>query len=258
MTPVQWQKLTGWLLILTPILINIPYTILVMTFDYPDILRQAPGEVLTRYQAGGATLLLTWWAFAIVGLPLVLAIIALRQLMQRPDTPYLQTATTIGVVGALVQMVGLLRWTFVVPTLAQTYTDPSTSESTRAATMVTFQAIHQYGGVALGEHMGQLFTVVWMVLVSLAMFNSPLFRPWLAWFGMVAALVYLLAQTELFATVMPHVPVVPQAGLIGSLLWLAWLITTGVFLVRPPRRRSETVAPHAAPTTVSNAGVSHA
>ncbi len=253
MTPVQLRKLTGWVFILTPILINIPYTLLVMTFDYPDVLRQAPGDVLTRYQAGGTTLLLTWWAFAIVGLPLVLAIIALRQLMQRTDTPYLQTATTIGVVGAIVQMVGLLRWTFVVPILAQTYADPSSSESTRAATIVTFQAIHQYGGVALGEHMGQLFTIVWMVLVSLAMFNAPLFRPWLAWFGLVAALVYLLAQTELFATVMPNVPVVPQAGLIGSLLWLAWLIATGVFLVRPHLGRSETVSPHA---TVRHTGVS--
>jgi hypothetical protein len=255
MTAAQLRKLTGWVLILTPILINIPYTLLVMTFDYPDILRQAPGAVLTRYQAGGTPLLLTWWAFAMVGLPLVLAMIALRQLMHRPDTPYLQTATTIGVVGAVVQMVGLLRWTFVVPILAQMYTDPAASESTRAATIVTFQAIHQYGGVALGEHMGQLFTIVWMGLVSLAMFKSPLFRPWLAWFGLGAALVYLLAQTELFATVLPQVPVVPQAGLIGSLLWLAWLIATGVFLVRPQVQQRGSVSPQAATTAARTTGV---
>jgi hypothetical protein len=96
-----------------------------------------------------------------------------------------------------------------------------------------------------------------MELVSLAMFKSPLFRPWLAWFGMVASLVYLLAQTELFATVIPNVPVASQAGLIGSLLWLAWLIATGVFLVRPNRERSVTILPHAATSAVSTEAVSH-
>src|SRR3712207_6953992 len=52
-------------------------------FPYTTLFRSAPGEVLTRYQAGGTPLLLTWWAFALVGLPLVFAITALQQLMHR-------------------------------------------------------------------------------------------------------------------------------------------------------------------------------
>ena len=71
-----------------------------------------------------------------------------------------------------------------------------------------------------------------MLLISVAMFRSDLFKPWLAWFGIVASIVYSLAQTELLATVIPSFPVVPEAGLLGSLLWLGWMIVMGVFLLR--------------------------
>jgi hypothetical protein len=120
---------------------------------------------------------------------------------------------------------------FVVPALAQVYTSPASSDSTRAAAVVAFQTIHQYGGVVIGEHMGQMFTILWMLIVSLTILRSDLFRPWVAWLGILASGVYLLAQTELLATVIPGFPVVGEAGLIGSLLWLAWMIVVGVFLM---------------------------
>jgi hypothetical protein len=49
---------------------------------------------------------------------------------------------------------------------------------------------------------------------------------------MATSAVYFLAQTELLATVMPNFPVVPEAGFIGSTLWLLWLIGLGVTLLR--------------------------
>ncbi len=156
----------------------------------------------------------------------------LQQVMQRKDTPYLWSATVTGVIGAIVQMIGLLRWAFVVPVLARAYTDPSASAAAREAAVIAFQAVHQYGGVVLGEHLGQTLTIIWMALVSLAMFRSGIFRPWLAWFGILASVSYALAQADLIATVIPSFPVVPQAGLIGSLLWLAWMIAAGVCLLR--------------------------
>ena len=41
-----------------------------------------------------------------------------------------------------------------------------------------------------------------------------------------------MAQAELFATVMPQFPVWELAGLIGSTLWLVWLVVVGVMLLR--------------------------
>lgn len=232
MTQHQLRKVVGTIFIAVPILINIPYTMLITGFDYPDILRQPASDVLTRFHEGGTSLILTWWVFAIIGLPLIFSIVGLHQILHREDTPYLPTATIFGVTSALAQMLGLLRWTFVVPILATTYTDPGSSQAAKDSAAVVFEAVHQYGGVIIGEHIGQTFTIVWMVLVCAAMFKSPLFRPWLSWFGIVSALIYLTAQLELFATVIPQTPVVSAAGLVGSLLWLVWLILIGVKLVR--------------------------
>jgi hypothetical protein len=156
----------------------------------------------------------------------------LQKVMERDDTPYLRIGTVAGVIGGITQIIGLLRWVFVVPVLASVYTDPAASSATKEAVTVVFQAIHQYGGVVLGEHIGQIFTIVWMLLASFAMFRSHLFRPWLAWLGILASAVYALAQTELLATVLVGFPVVAQAGLVGSLLWLAWMAIAGVYLIR--------------------------
>ena len=119
-----------------------------------------------------------------------------------------------------------------MPILARTYTDPSASEISRESAVIAFQTVHQYGGVVIGEHIGQLFSILWMFIISLAILKAGIFHRWLAWFGFLASGVYLLAQTELLETAIPDFPVVPEAGLIGSLLWLIWMIALGVFLMR--------------------------
>ena len=58
-------------LILLPIAFNVPFVDLAWTFDYPDILRHEPGQILARFHDGGTALLLRWWAFALVALAFV-------------------------------------------------------------------------------------------------------------------------------------------------------------------------------------------
>jgi hypothetical protein len=67
------RRLVGLGLILGALLINVPYFILIATFDYPSILREPTAAILTRFQAGGPILILTWLAFAWIGLPLLFA-----------------------------------------------------------------------------------------------------------------------------------------------------------------------------------------
>jgi Domain of unknown function (DUF4386) len=218
------EKTIGLLLILGGILLFIPYTILSITFEYPVILRQDTGVILTKFHEGGNTLIWTWWAFAMVGLPLLPAYILLGQKLEN-KLPFVRTATNIGVISLIVQMIGLLRWTFVVPVLATNYVNGN--EMTKEAAKMAFQVVHQYGGVVLGEHIGQLFTIAWTVMICYAFSKLQLLPKWLIWFGYIASAIYLLAQTELFATVMPNFPVIDLAGFIGSTLWLIWLIIVG-------------------------------
>lgn len=232
MSENKLRKLTGFFFIIGAILVNIPYTLLIMNFDYPDILRQPTEEILTRFQAGGTSLIYTWLAFAWVGLPMLFGALLLKRVLEKENAPFLETATTIGVIGFIVQVVGLLRWVFVIPVLARLFTDPGTDSVTKAAIPAVFIAVHQYGGVILGEHLGQFLIIIWMSIISGIIYNSKIFSKWVAWLGWFASAVYILAQTELFATAIPNFPVIDWAGLYGSLLWLVWMIVLGVYLVK--------------------------
>jgi len=222
---LKTEKTIGILLILGGILLFIPYIILSVSFEYPDILRQDTGVILTKFHQGGNKIIWTWWAFAMVGLPLLPAFILLGQKLEN-KLDFVRWATYVGVISLLVQMIGLLRWTFVVPVLASNYLNGN--EMTKEAAKIAFQVVHQYGGVTLGEHIGQLFTIAWTVLICYAFDKLRLLPKWLIRFGYGASVIYLLAQTELFATVMPDFPVVDLAGFVGSTLWLVWLIIVGV------------------------------
>lgn len=232
MSENKLRKLTGIFFIVGAILVNIPYTLLIMNFDYPDILRQPTEEILTRFQAGGTSLIYTWLAFAWVGLPMLFGALLLKRVLEKENSPFLETATTIGVIGFIVQVVGLLRWVFVIPVLARLFTDPTTDSVTKAAVPAVFIAIHQYGGVVLGEHLGQFLIIIWMSIISGIIYKSKIFSKWVAWLGWFASAVYILAQTELFATAIPTFPVIDWAGLYGSLLWILWMIVLGVYLVK--------------------------
>ncbi len=222
---MKTEKTIGLLLIFGALGVLIPYTILTIIFDYPDILRQETGVVLTKFSEGGNRLIWTWWAFAIMGLPLLIAYILLGQKLEN-KVPFIRWVTTLGILGLVVQMIGLLRWAFVVPVLANNFV--TGNEMTKEASKVGFQIIHQYGGVVLGEHMGQLFTIIWTILISYAFAKLNFFPKWIVWLGYGSSAIYVLAQTELFATVMPQFPVVDMAGFLGSTLWIVWLLVVGV------------------------------
>ncbi len=232
MSTKQFRQLTGLFFILGAVLVNIPYTLLILNFDYPDILRAPVDQILTKFQAGGSLLIYTWLAFAWVGLPMLFGAIMLKRILEKENSLFLETATAIGAIGFVVQVIGLLRWVFVVPVIARLYTDPTTVDATKASLSALFMGIHQYGGVVLGEHMGQFFIIIWMSMISAIVYKSPMFSRWVAWLGWIASAVYLLAQTELFATAILDFPVIGWAGLSGSLLWLLWMIVVGVYLIK--------------------------
>ena len=224
------EKTTGWLLIAGAAGVLIPYTILTITFEYPDILRQDTGIILTKFYEGGGRLIGTWLAFALAGLPLLPAYILIGKKLEAKSA-LARIATTIGIAGLIVQIIGLLRWVFVIPVLAESFVN-ATDEATKTAAIMSFKTIHQFAGVLLGEYLGQLFTIAWTILISISFLNLKLMPKWISWFGIISSFIYLLAQAELFATVIPGFPVWNMAGFIGSTFWLVWLIIVGYWFLR--------------------------
>jgi hypothetical protein len=220
------RVLTASLLIAVPVLFMLFYGLLTMTFDYPGILREPAGEVLRRFAAGGPSLVLLWYGFALTPALFIPAAILLRRAFPA-TSPLLDLAVPLGVLAGLTQVLGLIRWPFVVPELARTFLDPAASEATQAATLTVFGAFHQYAGVAIGEHLGYLFTGAWTLVIAAAMLTAPVFRPWLGWAGIASALGILVGLLE-----PAGIALAGTINAVAYLVWSLWLVGTGVSLLR--------------------------
>jgi hypothetical protein len=183
----------------------------------------------------------------VLGFPLLIAYILIGNKLEN-KLRFIKWVTTIGVISGTVQIIALLRWVFVVPVIAGSYITASDA-ATKAAAISSFETIHQFGGVLLGEHIGQLFTIIWTIMISYAFMKLKIFSTWLSWLGIIASVIYLIAQAELFATVVPGFPVWDKAGFIGSTLWLLWLIIIGINFCKIKINRIE--QPSILPSSIS-------
>jgi Domain of unknown function (DUF4386) len=225
-------ELTGLLLIALPIWLNVWFAVLAKRFDYPDILRRPTAEILERFRAGGASLVLAWWAFMLSGLLFVAAAALLSQRLEYDDVTPSTLAFAVAILAGLVQMLGLLRWVYLVPELARTYLDPKTDEATRAATAVTFRAFHHYLGVGVGEHLGYLLTGAWTFLIGVAALGHDVVPDWLAWpalalgAGLAACSLEFLGRDEEHGRALAG-----KAVPVLYVLWSLWLLAVGVALL---------------------------
>ena len=218
--------LTGLLLVVVPIAFNATFFLLQRAFEYPDILHKPTDYVLRRFNEGGAPLRGLWYAFAFSAVLFTPVPVLVHQIFQ-PDAPwFLVVGTTIGVLAGVVQFLGLMRWPFLVPSLADIYTQPESTQATRDSVVVVFQAFHRYAGVAIGEHLGYIFTSIWTILVCIAIVQTDVVNPLLGWLGLVPAVGVLVGVFEETGF--------KAAGVINAIsyiLWSVWLIAFGISLL---------------------------
>lgn len=231
--------IAGVLTIAYAIAFNIPFATLSSIFDYPQVLRRPAGEVLTLFDAGGAQLILTWNAFAVAALLLVPLAIAVSLRGDRVvRLPALSIgAAIVGSLAGLAQAIGLWRWVFVVPGLARAYVDPAASEAAKASAVDTFNLINQYGGVTIGEHIGQLLTALFVLMLSLALHRER--SRITAIIGFFAAAAIAIGSVEGVAIALGQPgKVLSLVTIAGFLLLTLWLIALGVVMIRGSRAPS--------------------
>jgi hypothetical protein len=229
---VTTRILTGALLIALPVAYNVLYALLARSFDYPDILRQPTAEILARFEAGGSRLILTWWGFAMSAVLLAPTAVLMSATLPDANATVLALATAFGILAALVQFLGLIRWPFAVPYLARTAVDPAAGPATREAVDVAFQTLNRYLGVAVGEHLGYLFTGAWTGLVGLAAIQSDVLHSAFGFIGLILAPLLVVCSFEFVGTFEPR-----GWKLAGTLVpmtyigWSLWLMATGIALL---------------------------
>ncbi len=224
------EVMTAALLIAVPIAFNLAFFELGRAFDYPNILRKEPDEILRRFAAGGSGLILRWEALLLSALAM-LPLVALLAVGLGAAAPLTVASIVVGSAAALVQAIGLVRWPFAVPELARRYVaaDGPDAAATRGAIEVTFATLHRLLGVGIGEHLGYLLTGVWTLLVAGSIVSTTALPGWLGLIGIPIGLALLVGTLEfvgpneergwaLAGTIIP----------IAYIAWSVWLITLGV------------------------------
>jgi hypothetical protein len=222
----------GVFLIGMPVAFNVAFGLLAARFDYPDILRRPTAEVLSRFEAGEASLVLLWWYFALTAVLFAPLVVLLSRAVDDADGTLLALTTTVGVLAAVVQFLGLIRWPFLVPYLARTASRPDATPAQREAVEVVFQSFNRYLGVAVGEHLGYALTGAWSVLAGVALTQTSAVPGWVGVPGMVAGASLLVCSLEFVG---PHEPTgwKPAETLtpIAYIAWSLWLVVTGIALI---------------------------
>jgi hypothetical protein len=229
---VSTAVVAGILLIVLPVAYNGLYTVLARSFDYPDILRLPTESVLERFHAGGSALVMTWWAFAMSAVLLAPTVVLVSATFDDADPTLLVLATAVGLLAALVQFLGLIRWPFAVPHLARVMADPTSSAGRKESVDVVFQTLNRYLGVAVGEHLGYLFTGSWTALVGMAVIQSDLLHPAFGVIGLVLSPLFLVGSAEFVGANEEN-----GWSFAGSLVplayigWSLWLLALGIALL---------------------------
>jgi uncharacterized protein DUF4386 len=228
---VTLELATAVLLIAVPIAFNLAFFELGRSFDYPNILRKEPDEILRRFAAGGSGLILRWQALllsAIAMLPLV----ALVAVALNPPAPLAVASVVVGSAAALVQALGLVRWPFAVPELARRYIaagDGADGAATRQTIEVVFATLHRLLGVGIGEHLGYLLTGVWTLLVAGSVMSTAVLPGWLGLIGIPIGIALVVGTLEFVGPNEEHGwPLAGTIVPIAYIAWSAWLIALGV------------------------------
>jgi quercetin dioxygenase-like cupin family protein len=210
---------------------NLPYANLAAIYDYPDILRRPAAAALARFADGGAALILTWHAFAWAALLLVPLTLALSLTPRNLATaPRLALAAAItGALSGVAQAIGLWRWVFVIPGLARAHAEGDAAA--RAAAEGAFDILNAYGGVAIGEHLGQWLLVFFTLALAAVQWRQGARATAIAGFATAAAIA--VGTTEGLALALGRDGEVFALFTIAGFLGLTlWLVLTGIGLLR--------------------------
>jgi hypothetical protein len=224
----------GILLIIVPVAFNVAFFALGRAFDYPEILRKEPDEILRRFAGGGSGLLFRWELLLVSALAMLpLAAVLAVALAAPPALSVL--AVVLGASAALVQALGLVRWPYGVAELARRYVEAPAGpdgDATRETVIVTFATLHRLLGVGVGEHLGYLLTGLWTLAVAASILATAILPAWLGYLGVPISAAILVGVFEFMG---PYERdgwrlagiVVP----IAYIAWSVWLIALGIGLL---------------------------
>ena len=216
--------IVGAIVIAEAALLFVPLAILGAAISWPDSLDFAPSQALPlifdqigQVRLGYGIYLVYSMAWALVG-PAI-AWMALGKSKQ--VGPLFVTAVGLICASALARAIGIIRWLTASTFLAENYGDAS-PEVQQTIDLIQ-SSVNAWGG-AIGEILGvSLFTVGWLVAVSLIILRNDGLPKVLGWSGLIVAPILASPVIELFGM---------EASIFISTLSIhLWLFATGFIMI---------------------------
>lgn len=224
MTPSRSLLVVGSLVVAEAALLFVPLAILGAAIDWPDSLDFAPSEALPlifdqigQVRLGYGIYLVYSLAWALIG-PAI-AWVALGT--NKAAGPLFVTAVGLICASALARAIGIIRWLTASTVLAESY-GTATPEVQQTIDLIQ-SAVNAWGG-AIGEILGvSLFTVGWLIAVSLMILRGDGLPKILGWAGLIVAPILASPVIELFGM---------EASIFVSTLSIhLWLFATGFIMI---------------------------
>jgi hypothetical protein len=224
MTKQSTYRATAVTIIFHVLAISIAFNILVVVFEFPDILRAPAAYRLTLFAENSNIVIPTYYVLALTGLTQVLLSMLLYQSFAEKNGLVRITAV-FGVLTGVFQVLGFIRWPIVVPYFAEAMNGGMSMETIAFVEGM----LNRYAGMAVGEHLGFLCQAVWTLLLGISMIKQDLFDKRLGWMGLGIGLLTLPMSME---------PLGGVLAVFGELTWpvmgawLIWLVLVAISLLR--------------------------
>jgi Domain of unknown function (DUF4386) len=224
----SFYTLTGWVLLAESLLIFIPLTVLGSAINWPQSLGDPADKMLPLIVQNASAVRFGYLVYLLYSILFgVVALLLVRVLSQeKSNSVWLRIATGFAIASMITRCLGIIRWLVAMPALALLYVDPSISIATRESIAVVYRFLNDYAG-SVGEVLGvSLFAGLWLVIVSLKIFQTRVLPSWLGFLGLVSATLLFVQLAELFG-----IDLGAFISVSVSVLHL-WFLAIGIALLR--------------------------
>jgi hypothetical protein len=227
------------LLLVEFLLIFAPLTILGAAINWPASLDEPASVNLPLILAQAPAVKLGYFLYLVYSVLILPVAFVISRIVAgaNPGNLLLQIANGFAIGSAVLRVLGIIRWLIPMPVLAQVYTDPATTDATRAAVTVMYDLLNAYAG-SIGEVLGVgFFAALWVAATSLVIVREGTLPRWIGAYGLVTAVALMAGLLEI-------IPIDVGAFLAVNvpMLHFWWLFIALIVLFRPQALRTPAYA----------------
>ncbi|MCP4971386.1 MAG: DUF4386 family protein [Arcobacter sp.] len=180
------------ILIIAQVLVSVvAFLVLMAVFQFPDILRENSSVRLALFVKNQDVIIPTYYLLALTGIMNAMIASLIFYLFEKKSA-ILVLALVFGILTGIFQAIGFIRWSFLIPYLA------NLQESSSELIPVLEGAFNAYAGMAIGENLGFVMQGLWTLCLSIAFLQNKYVSNTLGKYGITIGILTVLMAFETF------------------------------------------------------------